>query len=320
MNRLARRNSAAVLAAAVVIAVAASAGLAWGAAGHRMAAREAARLVSPELRGFVDANIESILGFANEPDVVAETDKAEGPNHFFDLDAFGQPPFDEIPATQAAFVERFGAEALAKGRLPWAAAERYRELVTAFKGRDYEAAIRNSGWLAHYVADSAMPLHATKNYKGQETGNVIFDNAGPDRHVHVRYEIGVIEANRRDIAERIGAMRLRTRPIGDPAASIIANLKDSYRLVDPILEADRKLLAPGEAVEPAYYRSMYEELTFITVGQVAYATQQIASFWQSAWEEAGKPGLPAAEVVLQVRPRVSERDRPDTPGDTEKAQ
>lgn len=53
---------------------------------------EATHLVAPELRGFLESNAESIAGFANEPDVAAETDKAEVPNHFFDLDEFGEPP------------------------------------------------------------------------------------------------------------------------------------------------------------------------------------------------------------------------------------
>ncbi len=238
MNLSAWRNRL-IPAAVVLLAFAVPLALAWGFSAHRIIVRKAVETVPPTLGDFFKANMTSLLDFANEPDAVSEADSAEGPNHFFDVDAFAEAPFDGIPTTEKAFVAKYGEQALKDGRLPWAAGARYDALVKAFADRDYEAILRNAGWLAHYVSDSTMPLHATKNYKGQETGNVIFSGDRADRHVHVRYEIGMVDANRADIERRLEAAAFKTHEVTDPAAEIIENLRESYPFIKDILDADK---------------------------------------------------------------------------------
>jgi len=272
--------------------------------GHKIATKAAVSLVERRLRTFFSANLESLVAFSNEPDVLSKVDSKEVPSHFLDLDLFGESPFVNIPADEKAFVAQFGAEALEKGRLPWAVRDTYDALVRAFEKRNYEEILRNAGHLSHYVADATMPLHATKNYKGQSSGNVIFEGDAPDRHVHVRFEIGMIDAYRDAVEKGMASRFGRVRRIANPAEEAMALLKLSYAYIDPILEADKALLASGEKPTPSYYAGMYDRVGDIAERQLALAATEVASFWTSAWEAGGKPKLPDARVVLVHPPLV----------------
>ncbi|MHC4712280.1 MAG: phospholipase C/P1 nuclease family protein [Planctomycetota bacterium] len=303
MNRSAFPGKAAALLAAVMVAAGAvQVALAWGIAGHQIVAFRAVSLLPDELQGFFKANIESVIAFANEPDLLARGDPAESENHYFNLDAFGEPPFDNVPSDEMVFLRRFGEKAVGKGRLPWAVRDRYNALAEAFARRDLQSVIKEAGYLSHYVGDATMPLHSTLNYKGQFSGNVILDDDSVDRHVHVRFEIGMVDAHDEEIVAAIRRRALKPRRFTDPAANALELLVKSYPHIDRILTADRALLAPGGEVAPEYYEKMYEQVGEIAVNRLAKASEAVALFWLSAWRKGGEPKLFAAEVVLTTPP------------------
>ena len=276
--------------------------LAWGFVGHDLITCHAVTLVSGDLRAFLNANTASLVAFSAEPDVLSESNPSEAPNHFLDMDAFDKPPFAAIPITESAFVEKFGKDALKEGRLPWAAADAYKALVASMRAKDCEGILRSAGHLSHYVADSTMPLHGTKNYKGQATGNVILADRTADRHVHLRFEIGMVETNRDEIDMLIGKQAGGVHRIADPAAEIINNLRNSYSLIDPVLAADREILKPGQPVTPEYFKEMYKRVGGIAVSQMSFAAGEVASFWESAYDDAGRPTLEPSGVRLKTPP------------------
>ena len=270
----------------------------WGITAHQFITHRAASLLPAPLEGFFAANMEALVTFSNEPDLLAAADPAEGANHYLDLDEFADAPFDEIPSDQKAFVAKFGEDALGRGRLPWAVEDRYKALVVAFRTKDLSGILREAGHLSHYVGDATMPLHATKNYKGQYSGNVIFDRDTTDRHIHVRFEIEMVDRHRSEIQEAIAARAGQTHEIADPAAAALSLIKRSYLHIDAILAADRALLKPGDEVTQEYYDELYERVGGVAKSQLAIAATEVASFWVSAWREAGEPELPAGEVVI----------------------
>lgn len=291
---------AAIVAPAVVSA--------WGSIGHSIVVGEAARLTPDGLRGFLEANSSNLTLLASEPDAMSVMDSSTGPDHYIDLDAWSKPPFDDVPSHEAVFIAKFGKDALKEGRLPWAVRDQYNALVAAMKARDIEEALRRAGHLAHFVSDATMPLHATKNYKGQSSGNVIFDAPeDPNRHVHVRFEIGMIAANRRDVEATVRKCIVATHVVTDPAAEAMDLAKDAYSDIDAILTADRELLKAGAAVTPEYFAAMYRQVGDIATTRLALAATEIASYWTSAWVEAGRPSLPAAQVVLRDKPLTFEK-------------
>ncbi len=283
--------------AACVIAIT-PAGLAWGISAHQIITYNATSMLDEPLKGFFEANMESLLAFSIEPDLLAATDPAEGVNHFINLDAFDRPPFDRIPADREAFAAEFGEDALSNGRLPWAAQERYEELVNAFREKDLRAILSEAGYLSHYLGDATMPLHTTINYRGQYSGNVIFDTDAAYRHVHVRFEVGMIDQHRTKIKKRAALLAQPLRTIEAPAAEALELAKVAYSDIDAILAADRSLMQPGQAPERDYYAGLHERVGDIAERQLATAASAVASFWQSAWQEAGSPAFLPGEVVM----------------------
>src|SRR5207247_2351810 len=84
---------------------------------------------------------------------------------------------------------RHGADAAAKGRLPWRVGEVYRELVAAFRDRDPARILERAAILGHYVGDAHVPLHAALNYDGQLTGQTGIHNrwdTGPGERATLR--------------------------------------------------------------------------------------------------------------------------------------
>lgn len=298
MNRSVSPSKALSVILVVAAALAASTAFAWGITGHQIITDKAISRLSGEIAAFFRANEASLYAFSNGPDLVSARDAEEGPNHYFDVDMFDPATLVSLPESHDEFLKGRGADASRAGRLPWAVQARYDALVKALEARDYEAILKEAGYLSHYVADSTMPLHATLNYKGQHSGNVIYPGDGPERHVHVRFEIGMIDAYAAEISGRIENSERELRPVRSPVAETLVNLYSSLALVDGLLAADRALLKPGDELEPGYYEGLYKACGEMAVDTMALAALEVASFWQSAYEEAGRPRLTAAEVVL----------------------
>ena len=72
-----------------------------------------------------------------------------------------------------------------QGVLPWATQITYDSLVNCFTRFDWAKAVLFASDLGHYVGDAHNPLHITRNYNGQYSGNY---------GVHSRYESGMINA------------------------------------------------------------------------------------------------------------------------------
>ena len=57
-------------------------------------------------------------------------------------------------------------------------------MVEALRAGDWTSAVTWAADLGHYTADSHQPLHCTKNYDGQNTGN---------DGVHFRFEVMMMD-------------------------------------------------------------------------------------------------------------------------------
>lgn len=294
----------------IVFAAVAVVAFGWGNTAHDMICDDAASILPPQIKGFFQANSASLRLLAEEPDAISVIDSSTAANHFLDLDAFSKPPFADVPSDEKAFVAKFGRDALKEGKLPWAVRDEYNSLVDSFKKSDADAALRHAGHLAHLVSDATMPLHATKNYKGQFTGNVIFDRPeDPARHVHLRFEIGMIDANRADIEKSVKPLVGKPHLVKDPAAETLGLLKESFDYITPVLDADKSLLKPGDEVRPEYFAELYRRVGDVAARRMAVAATEVASFWQSAWDEAGRPGLPNSRITLKNPPLTLDEAR-----------
>jgi predicted AlkP superfamily phosphohydrolase/phosphomutase len=265
---------------------------AWGFDAHRAINARAVETLPPGLKPLFSANLDYVSEHAVDPDLWrTDFNEAEDPNHFLDMDAFGKaPPFPEIPRSEQEHLRRHGAKAAEKGRVPWRVGERYRLLVDAFRARDSRRALEVAATLGHYVADAHVPLHAVVNYDGKETGQ-----AG----VHGRWESGLVERFERQILPRVSPA---PRPAaGDPVAVTFDALMESFVEAPRVLESDRAAAGPGDLAttpeddryDEGYYSRLAEREADRVAARLTRAIERLGGLWRQAWEEAGRPAMPA---------------------------
>src|SRR2546422_451343 len=206
--RMTRRDVRVSCALAILLLLAlARAAAAWGPEGHVIVTRAALAASDGLPPWFRDAG-DALAELSNAPDRWREAEKdapalaARSPDHFFDLDVWGDEP---LPPERWAYVER---------------------AVRAGRPGGREAALAAAGVLAHLAGDAAVPLHATRHHHGWVGPNPEgFTRAG---EIHHWFE-GALVAHV-DPAE-IRAGREASRTLGDVPGAVQALLGDSLAQV-----------------------------------------------------------------------------------------
>ena len=140
----------------------------WGFFAHKTIAQVAIYTLPSSMQAFYFRHMEQLVKLSIAPDERRETDDAEAPRHFIDMDHFGDDPFNDMPKAWDAATAKYTADTLRKyGTVPWTVLEVKEKLTEAFRQRDTTAIIALSADLCHYVADAYVPLHTTVNYDGQ---------------------------------------------------------------------------------------------------------------------------------------------------------
>jgi len=144
----------------------------WGYNGHIIIGWNMTFNLPTEMDEFKDWNT-YLNQHSSDADYRKGSDPAEGPKHYIDIDNYSD--FIEsgsISQDLDSLIEKYGASFVDdNGYLPWATITSYDSLVSKLKKRDWELAKFYAADLSHYVADGFMPLHITRNYNGQFTGN-----------------------------------------------------------------------------------------------------------------------------------------------------
>ena len=285
----------ALIAGAILLAAQGDAG-AWGFAAHRMVNARAIETLPAPLRAWYTGNAAWVAEHAIDADL--ERDRSDDPDHFLDFDAFGAYPFPDVGEDEAEHLRRFGAEARAKGRVPWRIAEDYRDLVAAFRAGDLARVLRRSASVAHLIADAHVPLHATLNHDGQLTGQ---------RGLHSRWESELIDRFRRQIEPEV--LPVTAVPARNAVALTLAVLRESYLHSLEVLASDRAVAGPRDFAETTeddryddtYYSRLFEREAARVESRLAASASAAGSLWLAAWEEAGRPALDARFRLPYVR-------------------
>jgi hypothetical protein len=271
---------------------------AWGFTAHRYITGQAIALLPPELRPFFEKYRVTIVEHSIDPDTYRTVGfTEETPRHFLDMDAYGPFPFTALPHDYAEAVAKRGQAFVEKnGTLPWRADEMYGQLRNSFRQLGQAPYARDNvklfaSVLAHYVEDAHQPLHAAVNYDGQLTGQ---------SGIHSRFETELFER----FQSRLHVTPGPVTPIPNPREFLFATLSDSYRLVDPILAADREAVAGRDEYDDAYFEALLKRVQPILERRLGQAATGVASMITAAWVEAGRPALPP-----QDPPRVPRKVR-----------
>ena len=261
----------------------------WSFAAHRLVHEKAAGTLPDPLRRLFVGNARWLGVHAADPDLwVWEGREGEAPNHYLDLDAFGAPPFSDVPVDEKEHRRRHGAEAAERGRLPWRVGEVHAELVAAFRARDAARVLERAAALGHYVADAHVPLHSVANHDGAATGQ-----AG----IHSRWETVLFERFERQLEPALAPAPAER--IADPVAYVIDVLRRGTGRAAEVLAADREArgrtdyveTAVDERYDDAYYTRLFELEGERLEGGLEAAAHAVGSLWMTAWEQAGRPEL-----------------------------
>lgn len=268
----------------------------WGFFAHQKINYYAVFLLPPEMMALYKPNIEFITEHAVDPDKRRYMIAAEGPRHYIDIDVYGKYPFDSLPRKWEDAVAKFSEAGLvANGIVPWWVQIMQRRLVTAFKEKDQSKILKLSAEIGHYIADAHVPLHASSNHNGQLTGQ---------QGIHGFWESRVPEL----LADKEWSFFIgKAEYIKNPGDFIWKRVLESASEADTVLKYEKQLsekFSPdkkfafenrnGKIVRQyssAYSLAYNQMLKGMIEARMRSSIYAVASFWYTAWVDAGQPDL-----------------------------
>jgi hypothetical protein len=270
----------------------------WGFYAHQKINYYAVFLLPPQMMVLYKPNISFISEHAVDPDKRRYAVADEGPRHFIDIDHYGAYPYTAIPRKWKAAAEKFGEDSLSEyGIVPWHIQTMLARLTAAFKEKNFSRILKNSAELGHYIADSHVPLHANSNHNGQFTNQ---------RGIHGFWESRVPEL----LAEKefdffIG----KAAYISNPLEFAWARVLETAKAADSVLQFEKELTQQfGSDQKYAFenrngvlvrqYSSAFtiaynKKLDGMIERRMRQSIFAVASFWYTAWVNAGQPDLTA---------------------------
>lgn len=256
---------------------------AWGDKGHRIVNGTMLKTLPPEVAAFYAGREDYLRDHASDPDLWRSHDRKEGPRHFLDSEIYGGA--DKVPLDAAEAIHQVGGEAFSKnGQLTWVIQDRWKDLVAAFQSGDRDKIAFATAVLGHYVGDAHVPLHATRNHDGQDTGQ---------RGVHVRWESGLVERYVVEADLKVRPARLDPEVLAAPWKW----LRDSFALAPKVLADDKAAdrTAPadrrGTRREGAYWSLFWAEQRAAVDRCLEQSAEHLGDLVLTAWVRAGKPAV-----------------------------
>ena len=280
----------------------------WGFFAHKKINSYAVFLLPPQMLVLYKPNIDFIAAHAVDPDMRRNVLADEARRHYIDIDYYGKYPYTELPRKWSDAVAKFGEDTLlANGIVPWHVQTMLYRLTDAFKAKNFLQIMKNSADIGHYIADAHVPLHTSSNHNGQLTNQ---------KGIHGFWESRVPEL----LADKefdffIG----KAQYIKNPGEYIWARVLESAKAADSVLLFEKELTKEfGPDKKYAFeqrnnvlvrqYSSAFtiaynKKLDGMVERRMRLAILSVASFWYTAWVNAGQPDL--TDLVKQ---KFSEAD------------
>jgi len=257
----------------------------WGYQGHYKISYSASLSFTGEMTPF-NAWTATLAEYASYADERKEWDPSESARHYIDIDNYEVfVNTGRIPQTIDSVIDIYGwTFVYDQGILPWATLNTYDSLVSCFVRNDMARAVLFAADLGHYVADGHMPLHITRNYNGQYTGN---------SGIHSRYESTMINNYISQIVYDGEPVELIT----DVDQYVFDYLYQNYTFVDSVIAADDYAKSiSGNYNSSAYKQALWLKSKSFTIHLFKEASHTLAELIYAAWVEAGQPPLSSASI------------------------
>ena len=268
----------------------------WGFFAHKKINYFAVFLLPPEMMVLYKPNIDFISEHAVDPDKRRYMISAEGPRHYIDINHYGKYPYEDLPHKWDDAIKKFPEDSVrANGIVPWWVDIMLSRLTKAFKEKNQTKILKLSAEIGHYIADAHVPLHASSNHNGQLTNQ---------QGIHGFWESRIPEL----LADKEWDFFIgKAEYISNPHDFIWKRVLESAAAADTVLKFEKELSEkfPGDQ------KFAFEERNGIIIKQysaaysIAYNNKMgnmvdrrmrqsiyaVASFWYTAWVNAGQPDL-----------------------------
>jgi hypothetical protein len=267
----------------------------WGFWAHQRINRMAVMCLPEEMMPLYKPNIEFLTQHAVDPDKRRNVNADEGIRHYIDLDHYGKYPDVNMPHKWKDAEKKYSADTLnAYGIVPWYVQKMMYRLTDAFKRKDKKKILSVSADIGHYIADAHVPLHTSENYNGQMTNQV---------GIHSFWESRVPEL----LGENYDYFVGKAQYIENTQEYIWKIIMESNSELDSVF-AFEKLLTKELGEDKKYgietinsqsvkvysrdFAIAYNaKLNNMAERRLRTAIINVASFWYTAWVNAGQPDL-----------------------------
>jgi hypothetical protein len=268
----------------------------WGFFGHKKINQHAVFSLPPEMLLFYKQNITYISEHSIDPDKRRYAIKEEGPRHYIDIDHYGTYPYPNLPRSWDSAVAKFGEDSVQQfGIVPWHVQAMLGKLTQAFKANNYAKILKYSAELGHYISDAHVPLHASSNHNGQYTNQKgihgFWESRVPELLANKSWDFFVGKAQYiKNPGEYIWARVLESALAADSVLSIEKELTKKFR-ADKKYSFEKRGAVDIKQYSSAFTRAFDAKLNGMVERRMRLSMLSTASFWYTAWVNAGQPNL-----------------------------
>ena len=255
-------------------------GYAWGNNAQRLIINHAVDTLPYDARALFEANRDYFILHVNDTLNLVDKNPSERNNHFIELDKYGKFPFEALPHSYQAAISKYSKSKIySTGVLPWQIGVYSQKLTEDLKNGRWEDAKKDAAFLANYVAEAHDPFNTTENFDGKMSG-----------------QIGVNDRFNTVLIDRYGSF-FPVSPhdasfISDPTDHAFDSCLSAHSQLESILLADRKAKQGLGSYTDEYYDRFYNLTAASLIKQLSDASNDVGSYWLTAWVNAGRPQLP----------------------------
>lgn len=267
----------------------------WGFFAHKKINQLAVYTLPEQMNAFFLEHINYLKEHAIDADKRRYADPREAPRHYIDLDHYhSSKPFQVLPKSWKDAIAQFSEDTLiAYGILPWHIERTYYRLVEAMQKGEEKRVLRLAADLGHYVADAQVPLHCTKNYNGQLTGQ---------KGIHALWETRLPKLFAFDYHYWVGKAAYEPHV----SSSVWQQIESSFLAKDSVLLIEKQLQntfpsdrrhsfeeSSQKVYSEAYAIAYHQALDGMVQRKMQAAILSLGNLWYSAWIDAGQPDMQA---------------------------
>lgn len=268
----------------------------WGFYAHQQINYYAVFLLPPEMMLFYKPHIHFLSEHAVDPDKRRYMVAAEGPRHYIDIDQYGAYPYLNLPRKWKEAVGKFSEDSLNEhGIVPWHIQTMLHRLTEAFREKKFSLIMKYSAEIGHYISDAHVPLHASSNHNGQLTNQ---------QGIHGFWESRIPELL---AASEFDYFIGKAAYINNPEDFIWKRVMESAKAADTVLLYEKELSRQfrddlkysfeerngrlARQYSDAFTRAFNKKLDGMVERRMRQSIFAVASFWYTAWVNAGQPEL-----------------------------